>query len=180
MCVTSLELSEPEQWLVEFLHRETQAHAQLPRPSDSRYSCTAELFLDRGRFFTPASARPGTGDRHDCAGIDSSSARSLPAGLFYAEGWVWGIRRPTIRSWRATAGGVAQEVTCRRQARAYLGLPLKTEAMVTLMLQQNVPLLHADGMLTPTTLQWLRNGVPDGMLADAGRPVPGGVNGFCS
>ncbi|MFD8395525.1 hypothetical protein ACFV2N_41645 [Streptomyces sp. NPDC059680] len=177
--MTSEELVEPEQWLIEFLRRETQAHAQLSRLSDSRYSCTAELLLDHGRLFTPASAVVGAGTHPSgCAARSASTAAPLSAGLLYVEGWAWGTRRPALRAWSATADGRAQDFTCPRQARAYLGLPLTTETMVTLVVEQSVPLLPGDGMLTPTILQWLRNGVPEGALADAGRPVPGGAEGL--
>ncbi|MEU2717703.1 hypothetical protein [Streptomyces sp. NPDC007205] len=104
---------------------------------------------------------------------------AFSSGLLYVEGWAFDARRPVIRSWSAIAGGLAQDVTCRRLTRAYLGLPLKVEAMVTLMLQQNVPLVHGNGILTPTALQWLRNGVPAGALAGVGRRVPGGAEALC-
>ncbi|MDX3763411.1 hypothetical protein [Streptomyces sp. AK02-04a] len=179
--MTSVDLSEHEQRLVDFLRRETQSHAQLHHLSDSRYSCTAELFLDRGRFFTPASgATKAAKCRSDGDEASAPSARDLSSGLLYVEGWAWGTRRPTLRSWSATTDAFAQEVTCRRDALAYLGLPLRAEAMVKLVVQQNVPLLYGDGMLTPTALQWLRNGVPDGVLADVGRPVPRSTENLCA
>jgi hypothetical protein len=172
-------LNEPEQWLIEFLRRESQACPQLTIQPGAHYPCLAQLFLDRGRLFAPASSPTGT-EKHDSKShMDTASSMSSSSANLYVEGWVWGIRRPLLRSWCGTVDGIVRRDSAPcSPARAYLGLPFSIEAATAFVAKQGAILFHADGTPTPRATRWLQDGIPAGVLEEVGRPVPGGVEGL--
>ncbi|MGW1764661.1 hypothetical protein ACWCQL_11390 [Streptomyces sp. NPDC002073] len=98
------------------------------------------------------------------------------AGEFaYVEGWAWDVAYPVEHAWCTTADGTVRDLAWRRPGRAYLGLPVRADAAVAMMGRHGAPLLHADGMVSPIAQAWLRDGVPEGLLLDVGRPLPAPV-----
>lgn len=171
-------LNEPEQWLIELLRRESQACAELTIKPGAHYLCLAQLFLDRGRLFAPASSPAGSEKPNRRSHVDPASSMRNSCPELYVEGWAWGIRRPAIRSWYGTVDGIVRDSAPRSPARAYLGLPFNAEAVTASTAKQGAILLRADGTLTPKAAQWLHDGIPADLLEEVGRPVPGGVEGL--
>lgn len=52
------------------------------------------------------------------------------------------------------------------------GLPVRGDVAADLMDERGFPLLHGpDGLVAAHAVEWLRDGVPAGVLADVGRDV---------
>ncbi|MFC8278428.1 hypothetical protein ACFUJR_39170 [Streptomyces sp. NPDC057271] len=91
--------------------------------------------------------------------------------LLYVEGWALEPYGMDPHAWCATAAGEVRDVTWSRPSAAYLGLPLAPAAARELMV--GGPVLHGrGGMVSMVAKAWMRDGVPAGLLADAGRALP--------
>lgn len=176
--MSTMELNEPERWLIEFLRRETQEYPRSTCPSGAQHRSLAHLFLDRGRLFAPASPSAEGNECNPNWSAEKATSTASPSAGLYVEGWVWGLRRPLIHSWNGTSEGTVRAAACRSVARAYLGLPFTSDAVTLLGAEHGALLFHMDGTLTATAAQWLHDGIPECLLEDVGRPVPGGVEGL--
>ncbi|WP_329492576.1 hypothetical protein OG618_37940 (plasmid) [Kitasatospora sp. NBC_01246] len=152
--------------LVAFLRR-------LPhRPPEPgwRYGSMARLLLDVGRLFTPAPWPGGSAPGSPGACYSESAILAEAEGWAYVEGFGWDRRWfETEHAWCAAPGQAdALDPTWTPPADAYLGVPLDPRAAANLMHRHQRPLLSAE----PVALEWLQDGVPEGLLVDCGRPVP--------
>ncbi|WP_327713675.1 hypothetical protein OG912_37910 (plasmid) [Streptomyces sp. NBC_00464] len=170
-------VTEAESWLLDFLRmdfapvdeRAGWAHASLP-----------SLLLARGRLFTPAAWPGGGGPPGEPGGcfIESVSwAWAAPRGtLAYVEGCALTRPIPEPHAWCAAVAGTgsAIDLTWRRPGLAYLGLPVDAEYAVRMMKETAGPLLHdSSGRISALAREWMRHGVPAGVLVDTGGRLPG-------
>lgn len=161
-----------ESWLIDWLR--TDAGMREPRPGWA-HSGLAGLLLEHGRLFTPAPLPVGTppGEPGRCYIESVSHAWASSGELVYVEGWAWDLAWPMEHAWCAAPDGSALDLTWHRPGRAYLGLPVRADRAATIMGAQTGPLLHGPGGLaSDAAMSWLRDGIPPGLLADAGRPIP--------
>ncbi|MEU5361595.1 hypothetical protein ACFY9R_31935 [Streptomyces albidoflavus] len=136
------------------------------------YGSVEALMLAEGRWCTPApwpggGAPPGTPDR--C--YPEAAEWAADGALAYVEGWAW-AGAPVEHAWCTGADGTALDVTWSRPGRAYLGLPIRAEDAVRLMSETHRPLLHGPrGLPTYLAHVWCRDGIPQGLRVEVGRPV---------
>ncbi|MFJ4493167.1 hypothetical protein [Streptomyces diastaticus] len=136
----------------------------------------AALLLAEGRWCTPApwpggGTPPGAPGR--CYAEAAGWAWASDGALAYVEGWAWArAGAPVEHAWCAGADGAAVDVTWPRPGGAYLGLPVRADEAVALMTATGSPLLHGPSGLPPyAAYSWCRDGIPEGLRADVGRPV---------
>ncbi|MFF4392981.1 hypothetical protein ACFY0G_40605 [Streptomyces sp. NPDC001552] len=165
------ELTDAEEWLLSFMRMTARDRGGWA------YGTLAGLLLDRGRIFTPAPWPGGEeppGEPGRCF-IDSVSWAWAAGGAFaYVEGWAldpW--MQQEAHAWCAGTDGTALDPTWRTPGRAYVGLPVEAEAAARIMSEAGGPLLHGrGGLISSTAERWMRDGIPDGLLVDVGRPIP--------
>lgn len=174
----TVSLTRGEEYLVSYLRRA----AESIRPSAAVieegwiYTSHFDLLLREGRLFTPAPLPDGIGRLHPgfCYTNSSQLAEEHPElELTYVEGYgtapiSGGQVVPLPHGWAATPEGVVLDATWpHEQGTAFIGLPFADPAMWPdprsgRSLLQEPPFLG----------DWLRDGLPRGVLADLGRPVP--------
>ncbi|MEV7842040.1 hypothetical protein [Streptomyces albidoflavus] len=143
------------------------------------YGTLNALFLAHGRLFTPTPWPGGAnppGELGRCFTEAVSWAWASDGALAYVEGVAldeWAREEP--HAWCAGPDGAALDLTWPRPGRAYLGLPVRADAAQHIMSETSGPLLYrAEGLISTTAERWMRDGLPDGLLVDIGRPVPRG------
>lgn len=90
------------------------------------------------------------------------------------EGWALHGGHPiqVAHAWLSDVEGRALDPTWRPPGTAYVGLPVRGDVAADLMDERGFPLLHGpDGLVAAHAVEWLRDGVPAGVLADVGRDV---------
>lgn len=174
-------LSQAEEQLVAYLSQVAEAVPPTARPIVEGWTYTSQfdLLLREGRFFTPAPLpieverlRPSL-----CFTNAAQLANDHPElQLTYAEGYgaaqidvTQALHTP--HGWAVTSEGLALDPTWPHEGcSAYLGLPFADPGMwphplLGRSLLQEPPFLH----------DVLRFGLPEGLLADLGRPICGDV-----
>ncbi|MFD8146084.1 hypothetical protein [Streptomyces sp. NPDC059708] len=165
------ELADAEEWMLSSLRMTS-------RDRDGwTYGPLSSLLLDRGRLFTPAPWPGGQeppGEPGRCFIESVSWACAADGELAYVEGWAWDAwMQQEAHAWCAGADGAALDPTWRTPGRAYVGLPVEVEAAARIMGEACGPLLHGrGGLISSTAERWMRDGIPDGLLVDVGRPIP--------
>ncbi|WP_071654500.1 hypothetical protein [Mangrovactinospora gilvigrisea] len=171
-------LTRAEEQLVSYLRQTADALGPPARAVEERWVYTSQfdLLLREGRLFTPAPLPDGTEqlDPGWCFTNAAQLATDHPdLQLTYAEGYgsapiAAGQALHTPHAWAATPDGSALDPTWPHEpGTAFLGLPFADPAMwphplLGRSLLQEPPFLH----------HLLRSGLPDGLLADLGRPLP--------
>ncbi|MFM9625324.1 hypothetical protein ACKI14_46320 [Streptomyces turgidiscabies] len=156
-------------------HLRWQADTTPARPGWA-HSGLAALLLSRGRLFIPApwpEDGPPPGEPGRCY-IESVSWAWASSGEFaYVEGLAWDVAWAVEHAWCAGVDGRARDLTWQKPGRAYLGLPVDAEYAARTMGDRAGPLLYgAVGMASELAREWMRDGVPAGLLVDVGRPIP--------
>ncbi|MFF2618532.1 hypothetical protein [Kitasatospora sp. NPDC058046] len=167
-----------EEELVAYL-RQAAAEATTPtaRPVTECWTYTSQfdLLLREGRLFTPAPLPDGVERLHPgfCFTNAAQAADDHPElHLTYAEGYGTALIDATLalhtpHGWAVTPDGLALDPTWPHEdAGAYLGLPFADPGVWP------HPLLGRSLLQEPPFLEdVLRHGLPDGLLADLGRPI---------
>lgn len=172
-------LSRAEEELVAYVRQAAEVIAPTARPIVDGWAYTSQfdLLLREGRLFTPAPLPIEVKRLHPgfCFTNAAQLANDHPElQLTYAEGYgaaqidmTQALHTP--HGWAVTSEGLALDPTWPHEGgSAYLGLPFADPSMwphplFGRSLLQEPPFLH----------DVLRSGLPDGLLADRGRPICG-------
>ncbi|MFI1203516.1 hypothetical protein ACH4VR_29490 [Streptomyces sp. NPDC020883] len=170
-------LTRTEEQLIAYLHQAAEAIAPSARAIAEGWAYTSQfdLLLREGRLFTPAPLPDEVERLHPgfCFTNAAQLANDHPEHrLTYAEGY--GTAPITVdqalhtpHGWAVTPEGLALDPTWPHEpGSAYLGLPFADpntwpHPLFGRSLIQEPPFLH----------DVLRSGLPDGLLADLGRPL---------
>ncbi|MFD4020608.1 hypothetical protein [Streptomyces sindenensis] len=166
------ELAAEEEWLL------TCVRMTARRREGWAYGTLGELLLAHGRLFTPTPWPGGgapPGEPGHCFIEAVSWAWASEDALAYVEGVALDVRaHEQPHAWCAGPDGKALDLTWSDPGRAYLGLPVRADTARRIMSETAGPLLYgAEGLVSPTAMQWMRDGLPDGLLVDVGRSVEG-------
>ncbi|MGW1155992.1 hypothetical protein ACWD45_32515 [Streptomyces rubiginosohelvolus] len=176
-------LAQAEEELIAYLRQAAEAIAPTAQPIVEGWAYTSQydLLLREGRLFTPAPLPAEAQRLHPgfCFTNAAQLANDHPElQLTYAEGYgaarIVGAAQTlhTPHGWAVTSEGLALDPTWPYEgASAYLGLTFADPSMwphqlVGRSLLQEPPFLR----------EVLRSGLPDGLLADLGRPIHGYVS----
>lgn len=128
------------------------------------YTSMWALVLDAGRLHTwapyPGNLAPGEAGRcyRDAARLSASETD-----LLYAEGWAWSGLGAERHAWCVRPDGSVVDPTWT-DATAYLGVTIPRPTL-------DVLAPHGQLLGPSPGEDWLRDGVPAGVLVDVGRPV---------
>ncbi|MEU0690579.1 hypothetical protein [Streptomyces uncialis] len=143
-----------------------------------RYASLDGLLMAHGRWFTPsplpaevAPGVPGACFRESLAW----ASEQPPNDTAYVEGFADDmILGRTAHAWCSRADARAIDRTWNPPGVAYTGLPLLPEAAKSFMHDNGTRsvLFASGGLISPTAENWMRHGIPQGVLADVGIPFP--------
>ncbi|MFB7031007.1 MULTISPECIES: hypothetical protein [unclassified Streptomyces] len=166
-------VSANEEWLIGGL----RFGARYPPRDGWAYSSPSALLLAHGRLFTPARWPGGAipGEPGQCFIESMIYAQGSGDALAYVEGWALdpdNTGETIAHAWCAGPGGLLLDPTWKAPGAAYVGLPVVPSVAAGLMSDCGGPLLHsASGLVSPVTERWMREGIPEGVLVDVGRPI---------
>ncbi|MFD7731064.1 hypothetical protein ACFV6F_11860 [Kitasatospora phosalacinea] len=136
-----------------------------PERAGFRWQSIAELLLDQGRLFTPAPLPGHIAPLPARRCFRNADWTAEQHGLVYAEGWAVapGFDFEIEHAWCATSDGIVVDTTWPEPGRAYLGAPIHDPDLWP-------GLDGRDAVLFDRRTELLCRGLPEGAVADIGRP----------